>query len=527
MPTADPNAYGSSWYATTAVASPARGRLTIEADVDVCVIGAGLAGLTVAREVARRGWSVLVLESQRVAWNASGRNSGFVLPGFAASPRALVARVGLDHAKELWSLSEAGAEYVRAAARETPGAELSEDGWLQVSKTDRDGEIAAEYDLLGGQLGAARIEIWTADRVREALPSRRYFDALYYPSGFSVHPLNYALGLAAGAEASGARICEETPALEIDPAGVRKRIATPNARVRAGHVVFAGNVHLAQLMPDFAGTLLPEFAYGIATAPLGQALREVIRFPGIVSDSGRAGSHYRVTDQERLIWSGGSTVWHGRPQRYVNSLLREIRHTYPQLGKVRAEYAWTGAAGSTVHGMPQIGEISPGLWLLSGFGRHGLNTTAMGGELIARAIVEGDRTWQLFQPFEMIWAGGRIGRTVQQTRYWSSRTRQRIGGWIARRRDVRRRGRKADVAAPIRDHGDATIAPVGGGAVPAFLATEVAPQPPEIVEAASSVVPEPLLRGRLAAPQPATTRRKSAAGAADGMLGLRRQPPRP
>ena len=62
---------------------PTAAGLTVELDVDVCVVGGGLAGLTVARELARRGWSVAVLEARRIAWNASGRNTGFVLPGFA------------------------------------------------------------------------------------------------------------------------------------------------------------------------------------------------------------------------------------------------------------------------------------------------------------------------------------------------------------------------------------------------------------------------------------------------------------
>src|SRR6476646_7285065 len=97
------------------LAAPERPPLTGDLDVEACVIGAGLAGLTVARELARRGWSVAVLEARRIAWNASGRNTGFVLPGFAADEEALVERVGPDHARELWSLSEQGAEYVRTA----------------------------------------------------------------------------------------------------------------------------------------------------------------------------------------------------------------------------------------------------------------------------------------------------------------------------------------------------------------------------------------------------------------------------
>ena len=129
-----------------------------------------------------------------------------------------------------------------------------------------------------------------------------------------------------------------------------------------------------------------------------------------MSDNELADNHYRVVDGDRLMWSDRCTVWERDPRRYVRTLLADIRRTYPQLGKVKAEYAWTGTLGSTVHRMPQIGELSPGVWLLSGFGGQGINTTAMGGEIIARAIVDGGQTWRLFQPFDLVWAGGRLGR---------------------------------------------------------------------------------------------------------------------
>ena len=107
------------------------------------------------------------------------------------------------------------------------------------------------------------------------LPSRHYFNAVHYPRAFHIHPLNYALGLAAAAEAAGARIFEDTPAMAIDPAGVRKRIATPGGRVRASHVVLAGNVHLGQLMPRLSATLMPITSYVMVSEPLGEKLREV------------------------------------------------------------------------------------------------------------------------------------------------------------------------------------------------------------------------------------------------------------
>jgi glycine/D-amino acid oxidase-like deaminating enzyme len=501
MPITDPNAYGSSWYYATKVASPPRGPLTVELDVDVCVIGGGLAGLTAAREVARRGWSVVVLEAQRVAWNASGRNTGFVLPGFAAGADALVKRVGLDHAKALWALSEAGGEYVRNAIGEAamPGIELAEGGWLHVSKTGDDGATKAYADLLAGQFGAAA-EFWPAGRVREQLRSPLYFGAIHYPRAFSIHPLNYALGLAAAAEASGARICEETPALEVDPGGVRKRIVTKQARLRAAHVVLAGNVHLGRLMPQFASTLLPVHSYVIATAPLGAQLREAIRYPGAVSDTDLADNHYRVAG-DRLVWSGRSTVWRGKPQRYVETLLGDIGRAYPQLRDVRAEYAWTGALGLTMHRMPQIGEILPGVWLLSGFGGHGLNTTAIGGEILARAIVEGDRTWRLFVPFGMVWAGGLSGRAAQQLYYWSFRTRERLQGWLARRRAA-----KASAMASAHAPAGAAVSPSAASAEqaaaaepeagPAAPAVEGRAAPPEVEAGAGAPAPTARRRRR-------------------------------
>src|SRR5437763_15930637 len=93
-----------------------RARLSFDLDVDICVIGAGLAGLTVAREAARLGASVAVLEGRHVGWNASGHQLGTVMPGFDVPLGDLIERVGFDTARELWALSRQGAEYVRAAA---------------------------------------------------------------------------------------------------------------------------------------------------------------------------------------------------------------------------------------------------------------------------------------------------------------------------------------------------------------------------------------------------------------------------
>jgi gamma-glutamylputrescine oxidase len=428
-------AYGQSWYAATMVQAPPRPPLASDLDVDVCVIGGGLAGLTAAREIARSGWSVVLIEAGRLAGSASGRNTGFVLPGFAAEPDALIARVGFERAKELWSLSQAGLDYVRNAIQGMPAID-SENGWLYVSKVDNQDEFQRSAELLG-ELGC-EVESWPTERVREVLRSERYFHAIHYLQAFTIHPLNYALALASAAERDGARIFENTPALSIDPAGVRKRILTPNARLRAGEVVLAGNVQL-KLLPRLAATLVPITTYVITTAPLGPRLAGAVGYRGAVSDTDLADNHYRIVGGDRLMWSGRATVWPRNPRRYVEALTADIQETYPQLGKVDAEYAWAGTLGNTVHRMPQIGELGPGVWLASGFGGHGLNTTAMAGNLIARAIVEGDQTWRQFTPFELVWAGGIFGRAAAQMRVWIKRASDAYAERRARARQLAHR----------------------------------------------------------------------------------------
>src|SRR5215813_7034686 len=435
----------AGWYEANSVARPTRPRLNLDLDVDVCVVGAGLAGLTVAREIAQRGWSVAVLEAGEVAWAASGRNLGFVLPGFAEDIDNIIERIGLDQAKQLWALSEQGLDYVRRTILDTrmPGVDLI-NGWLHVSKTDNAAELRNEVERM--RWIGADVEYWPVERVRDQLRSPRYFSAVHYRQAFHIDPYNYALGVAALAEKAGARIFEATPAVSLDPAGVRKRIVTPDGRVRAAQVVLAGNVHLGALMPQLAATLLPVTTFVMVTEPVGEILHEVVRYRGAVSDSTRADNHYRIVGGDRLQWSGRMRAWEANPRFAGRALANDIRRTFPDLGKIEVAHLWGGTFGRTVHRMPQIGEIERGVWLASGFGGHGLNTSAMAGEIVARGIVDGDQTWRLFAPYELVWAGGLLGRVVAQGVYWGTRPVDRLQEEFSRYRALARAHRQSRAA---------------------------------------------------------------------------------
>ena len=62
-----------SYYEASAIRPPTLPALVGSLSCDVCVLGGGLAGLSAALELAQRGYSVVVLESQSVAFGASGR----------------------------------------------------------------------------------------------------------------------------------------------------------------------------------------------------------------------------------------------------------------------------------------------------------------------------------------------------------------------------------------------------------------------------------------------------------------------
>src|SRR5262249_26856954 len=157
-------------------------------------------------------------------------------------------------------------------------------------------------------------------------------------------------------------------------------------------------------MPEVGATLLPITSFVAVSTKLGERLDTAMSYRGAVSDTHAADYHYRIVDDDRLMWAGGLSMWDADPQRWKAQFSQAVVRTYPQPGPIEFEYAWSGVLGMPLHRMPQIGEVSSGLWLASGFGSQGLNTTAMAGRLIARAVVENDDRWRLFNPFNLVWA---------------------------------------------------------------------------------------------------------------------------
>ncbi len=147
--------YADVWYKSQAPAElPMHLPLRTAIETDVCIIGGGLAGLTAAYHLATAGRSVVIVEARRVGWGASGRNGGFVSPGYSLGYDGIAARVGADGAKRLFRMSLDGmrivAENIRnlgiAAAAPCPGILAAVRYDAGRALTDRRDWLAKELD---------------------------------------------------------------------------------------------------------------------------------------------------------------------------------------------------------------------------------------------------------------------------------------------------------------------------------------------------------------------------------------------
>ncbi len=411
-----------TWYEATAPRGLERQILRGAIKADVCVIGGGLAGLTTALELSRRNIKVILLEARKLAWAASGRNGGFVSSGFAEGIEAVQARVGLDAARALYLLSAQGTEYVRGEIENSDPSIKMGDGWIVALRRRDNGDLRGYRDMMARDYGED-FEFLSAEQTRTRLNSPRYFESIANPKAFHFHPLRYSLMLAAKAEAHGAVIHEDTAALSVQSHGSDWRIKTAHGEVTARHVVHCVSSLDRNIHPASGRAVLPVATYVAVTEPLKQ---EAIRTASAIADTRRAGDYYRLIDGGRILWGGRITTRIAEPARLAERMKRDMLSTYPQLGSPRIDYSWAGLMGYALHKMPLIGRDAQGQWFATAFGGHGMNTTAMAGGLIARAIADGDDEYRRFAAYAPVWAGGQFGRVGVQASYWYMQLRDRL-----------------------------------------------------------------------------------------------------
>ena len=361
---------------------------------DVTVVGGGLLGLSIALGLARRGASVILLEGQNIAFGASGRNTGFVVPGLkgSLSVDAVRALVGPEKGDALLTLIGQGGNYVFDLIR-TLGIECSAEQRGCLQPVPMSGDMAQiEKMVKWNQAAGIESEILDERQITHVSGIKGYRGALLLPTGGQINPLAYALGLNDAIVRHGGRVY-------LGHARRLKRYGrtwcvevSGGASVQSDQVIVATNALTGDLLPKVARSIIPVWAYLVATQRMDAGIRERI-LPGHQTfvDLRLHPFAVRWSPDGRLITGGAAKIHDpGAVDRMARAFLRRLARFIPDLPPLQAGYAWNGRIAVTNDFMPRLWNVDTGLYAPIGCNGRGVALTSVFGKAISDYLVSRD-----------------------------------------------------------------------------------------------------------------------------------------
>jgi D-amino-acid dehydrogenase len=397
--------------------------------IDVAVVGGGVVGLAVARELARRGVAVVVLERDELGRACSYGNAGWLTPSLAMplaapgnlrkslrwlldpeSPLYIPPRLDLALwrflAGFLWaSRSE---PYERGAEALVGLCRFSVDRWEELAQGGaafgfaRAGLLAiyehpavlaaaGEHLDLVARFGV-RHERWSADEVRSREPAvvGPQVGAIFYPDDAHCEPAAAVRVLAAAARDAGARLVERAEVVAVEQreaVGRREvtRLITTRGVVEVGAVVLAAGAWSAELGDRF-GVRVPILGakgYSLVVPPLvPQPQRSLYLAERKVAINPHADA-LRISGTLELV---GTDL--GINRRRVAAIERGARGLLALPDPLPVRELWRGLRPCAPDGMPLIGRArgSANLWVATGHQMTGLKTALGTGVLLAELM---------------------------------------------------------------------------------------------------------------------------------------------
>jgi gamma-glutamylputrescine oxidase len=357
-----------------------------EISADVCVIGAGYTGLSAALELAKAGYTVVVLEAQAIGFGASGRNGGQICTGFSSGQTRIENQLGKDDARRCFALAEESkALLVQRITDHAIDCDLTW-GYLHcIPKAHQMRELTEwrdEYEALG----VKGLSLLTKAEVEEKVATNIYHGALRESTAGHLHPLNYCLGLAKAAVDHGAVIYEHSAVVDLDT-GPTPWAKTERGKVSAKFMIIAGNGYLGRTVKNLYGRVMPVASYIIATEPLGEnRARALIPDNEAVANTNFIVDYYRRSKDSRMLFGGRASYSTLEPPNLADYMRPRMTKVFPQLSDVKIDFAWGGYIGITSNRIPDCGRLSPTVYYAHGYSGQGVALTGLYGKLMADCV---------------------------------------------------------------------------------------------------------------------------------------------
>jgi gamma-glutamylputrescine oxidase len=380
--------HAPSYYAATAARAVATMPLEGRHSCDVCVVGGGFTGCAAALHLARRGFSVKLLEQSLLGWGASGRNGGQVHVGLRQDQNYLENRIGTTAARKLWEFALVARTHLEELIAKHNITCDYRPGLLHADHKARYTRDTRRYVAhLQERYGYAHIRYVDREELRSLVAADGYYGASLDMRGGHLHPLNLVLGIARAAQGYGAQLHESAEVLSVERAASGFVVKTGSAEVNAGQVILACNGYLRGIAREVEAHVMPINNFIVATEPLGaDGAAALLKRGYAVSDSRFVVNYYRTTVDHRLLFGGGENYSYRFPSDIAQFVRPHLLSVFPQLKDVRIDYAWGGTLAITPSRMPFIRELAPGFYNASGFSGLGVVLAPFAGKMLADAI---------------------------------------------------------------------------------------------------------------------------------------------
>ena len=403
----DTKQHAPSYYAATANWQTDYPELEGSIEADVAIVGGGLSGVATAVELSERGYKVVLLESNRIGWGASGRNGGQIIGGYGQNPGAFRSTIGSE-----------GVDIV-----EGMGVECVDIIKQRIEKYNIDCDLKWGYCEVGLKKRHLKsyqqwaeddpaMHLLDQDQIKEYVNSELYLGGYYREDWGHIQPLNLCIGEAKVAQSLGANIFENSQVTNITY-GDNPVVTTQKGSVKAGHVILCGNAYMGKLVPYLDARVLPATSCIIGTEPLSdEQLQQTMVRDVSVCDSRTALDYYRLSADKRLLFGGLSNYTGLEPTNAEAVMRNKMAKVFPSLKNVKIDYSWSGRMGISVRRMPQIGRLkNSNILYASGYSGHGVAPTHMTGRLLAEAVDGNTHRFDIMNKmFHLPWPGGKLLR---------------------------------------------------------------------------------------------------------------------